>query len=91
MRKRLHQNIVDVFLDIFASFQLGDRLEAYLTEEELERVGLWCHFALDCLLPSLEHACSGLNSQLCSWTHEHSGVVSPPFTRLVKQAFARQK
>ena len=42
-----------VSLDIFWSFQLGDRLEAYLTEEEAARVGLSCHSALGCLCESL--------------------------------------
>ena len=35
----LHQDIFKVFLDV----------EEYLTGEEIERVGLCCHFSLDCL------------------------------------------
>ena len=38
--EELHQNIFNAFLAIVTSFQLGDRLQAYLTEEELRRVGL---------------------------------------------------
>ena len=37
--EELHENI-NVFLDLVTSFHLGDRLEVYLTEEELGRVGL---------------------------------------------------
>ena len=58
----IHQKIFNVFLDIVTSFQLGDRPEAYLTEEEPGRVGLWCHFALDCLCDNW-NACCALNSQ----------------------------
>ena len=37
-----------VFLAIVTNFQTGAMLEVCLTEEELGRVGLCCHFALDC-------------------------------------------
>ena len=40
--EELHQNISNVFLDTVTGFQLGDKLEAYLTEKELDRVGLCC-------------------------------------------------
>ena len=42
-------NIFYALLCVITSFELGDELEALLTEEELGRVGLCSHFALDCL------------------------------------------
>ena len=42
-------NIFNALPCVFTNFHLGGRPEAMLTEEELGRVGLCCHFALDCL------------------------------------------
>ena len=47
--EELHPNIQHVFLVLVTSFQTGAALEACLTEEELGRAGLYCHFTLDCL------------------------------------------
>ena len=47
--EEFRRNIQDVFLVLVTSFQIGAALEACLTEEELGRVVLCCHFALDCL------------------------------------------
>ena len=44
-----HQNLSNAFLRIVTSYHIGNTLESCLTEEELERVGLSCHFAVDCL------------------------------------------
>ena len=44
-----HQNMSNAFLHIVTSYHIGTTLELCLTEEELERVGLSCHFAVDCL------------------------------------------
>ena len=42
-------NIHMAFLVVVTSFQMGAMLEVHLTDAELGRVGLCCHFALDCL------------------------------------------
>ena len=44
-----HQNMSNAFLHIVTSYHIGTTLELCLTEEELGRVGLSCHFAVDCL------------------------------------------
>ena len=63
--EELHQHIFDAFLDMFTSFQLGDGLEAYLTEGEEGGVGLSCHkmplqglvpFVTGCLLVLISRA-----------------------------------
>ena len=41
------QNIFNAFLHIVTSFQKSATLEMHLTDAELARVGLCCHFALD--------------------------------------------
>ena len=51
--EELHRNIQNVFLVLVTSFQIGAVLEACLTEEELGRVKLSCHFTLDCLCECL--------------------------------------
>ena len=51
--EEFHQHIFNVFLHIVTSYRLCERLEEYLTGEEIGRVGLSCHFALDCLCDSL--------------------------------------
>ena len=51
--EELHRNIHNVFLVFVNSSQIGAALEACLTEEELGRVGLCCHFALGYLCESL--------------------------------------
>ena len=43
------QNMFNTFLNIVTIYQSGARLEAFLTESELARIGLGCHFDLDCL------------------------------------------
>ena len=45
----LHQNLSNAVLHIVTSYHIGNTLEFCLTEEELGRVGLSCHFAVDCL------------------------------------------
>ena len=44
-----HQNLSNAFRRIAMSYHIGNTLELCLTEEELGRVGLSCHFAVDCL------------------------------------------
>ena len=44
-----HQNLSNAFLRIVTSYHIGNTLELCLTEVELGRVGLSCHFAVDCL------------------------------------------
>ena len=44
-----HQNLFNAFLHIVTSYQTGTTLELLLTDSELARIGLGCHFALDCL------------------------------------------
>ena len=44
-----HQNMSNAFLHIVTSYHIGTTLELCVTEEELGRVGLSCHFAVDCL------------------------------------------
>ena len=44
-----HQNMSNAFLNIVTSYHIGNTLELCLTEEELGRVGMTCHFAVDCL------------------------------------------
>ena len=45
----VHSFADSVFLATVTNFQIGAMLEVCLTEEELGRVGLCCHFALDYL------------------------------------------
>ena len=44
-----HQKMSNAFLHIVTSYHIGNTLESCLTEEELRRVNLSCHFAVDCL------------------------------------------
>ena len=44
-----HQNLSNALLRIVTSYHIGNTLELCLTEEELGRVGLSCHFAVDYL------------------------------------------
>ena len=44
-----HQNMSNAYLRIVTSYHIGNTLELCLTEEELGRVGLSCHFTVDCL------------------------------------------
>ena len=44
-----HQNLSNAFLHTVTSYHIGDTLESCLTEEELGRLGLSCHIAVDCL------------------------------------------
>ena len=44
-----HQNMFNAFLNIVTSYPIGGMLELLLTDEELARIGLGCHFAADCL------------------------------------------
>ena len=44
-----HQNLSNALLRIVTSFYIGNTLESYMTEEELGRLSLSCHFAVDCL------------------------------------------
>ena len=43
------QNMFNAFLNIVTSYPIGGMLELLLTDEELARIGLGCHFAVDCL------------------------------------------
>ena len=43
------QNMFNAFLHIVTSYPIGGMLELLLTDEELARNGLGCHFAVDCL------------------------------------------
>ena len=43
--EEFHQNIFNV--DIVTSYRVSERLDKYMTAEEIGRVGLSCHFALD--------------------------------------------
>ena len=74
--EQLHQNIFNVFLDMVTSFQLGDRLEAYLTEEELVS---WTVLPLRPRLPlrQLEHALSR-NSFFSPFYSAGQQVFFPP-------------
>ena len=75
--EELHHNIFDAFQDIVTNFLLGDRLEASLTEEEIERVGLCCHFRTG--LPLREHVLS------------RNSFFTSPFHSAGQQAFSRQR
>ena len=44
-----HQNMFHAFLHIVTSYPTGTTLALLLTDSELVRIGLGCHFALDCL------------------------------------------
>ena len=43
------QNMFNAFLHIVTSYPTGTTLAWLLTDSELARIGLGCHFALDCL------------------------------------------
>ena len=45
-------NIWDVFLNL-VSFDFRARIQSNLADEELGRVGLSCHYAMDCLCAEL--------------------------------------
>ena len=45
----VHWNMFNKFLHIVTSYPTDGPLELLLTGEELARIGLGCHFALDCL------------------------------------------
>ena len=45
-------NVFNVFCSLSRVSSWSDKLKALLTEEELGRVGLCSHFALDCLCES---------------------------------------
>ena len=47
--EELNENLGNVPLDIVTKIQLGARIDVRLTQDELGRVGLSCHYALDCL------------------------------------------
>ena len=49
--EEFRQNIFNV--DIVTSYRLSERLDEYLTGEDIARVGLSCHFAMDCLCENL--------------------------------------
>ena len=68
------------FLDIFARVQLGERLVAYLTEEEAGRVGVSCHFTLDCL-------CERRLFDYADFGTGRVSILFSPFTRLVNIPF----
>ena len=44
-----HQHLFNALLRIVTSYHIGNPLESCLTDEELGRVSLSCHFAVDCL------------------------------------------
>ena len=44
-----HQNMFNAFLHIATSYPTGTTLALLFTDSELARIGLGCHFALDCL------------------------------------------
>ena len=44
-----HQNLSNALLRIVTSYCIGNTMESCLTEEELGRLSLSCHFAADCL------------------------------------------
>ena len=44
-----HWNMFNKCLHIVTSYPTGGMLELLLTDEELARIGLVCHFAADCL------------------------------------------
>ena len=44
-----YQNMFNVLLNIVTNYQKGATVESCMTDEELGRVGLSCHFAADCL------------------------------------------
>ena len=44
-----HLNLSNTFLHIVTTYHIGNTLESCLIEEELGRVSLSCHFAVDCL------------------------------------------
>ena len=45
--------ICDAFLNLVTSFDFGARVQSNLADEELGRVGLSCHYAMDCLCAEL--------------------------------------
>ena len=45
----LRQNMFNALLHIVTSYHTGAAMELLLTDAELARIGLGCHFALDCL------------------------------------------
>ena len=47
--KHPQRNMLNSFLHIVTSYPTGATLELLLTDAELARFGLGCHFALDCL------------------------------------------
>ena len=49
--EEFHQNIFNV--DIVTIYRPSERLDEYLTGKEIGRVGLSCHFAMDCLRENL--------------------------------------
>ena len=46
-------NTWNVLWDLITSFDFGARIQSSLADEELGRVGLSCHFAMDCLCAEL--------------------------------------
>ena len=44
-----YQNTYNAVLDAVSNYHYGELLEACLTDRELGRLALTCHFALDCL------------------------------------------
>ena len=44
-----HQNMFNAFLHMVTSYPTGGMLDLLLTDDELARIGLGCHFAADCL------------------------------------------
>ena len=44
-----HLNLSNALLLIITSYHVGNTLEACLTEVELGRLSLSCHFSVDCL------------------------------------------
>ena len=55
-------NTWNVLLDLITSFDFGARIQLILADEELGRVGLNCHYAMDCLCAEVDHVnhCFGL-------------------------------
>ena len=79
-----HQRVAVLHFFVVAAVR-GDRLEAHLTEEETGRVGLSCHFALDCMCESLLPISALFRNRTC----EHP--LFSPFTRLVNVRFPAGK
>ena len=51
-----HLNLSNVLLLIITSYHIGNTLEACLTEEELGRLSLSCHFSVHISVRKLVHA-----------------------------------